>query len=90
LAGAVPGAMPPLIGWAVATGGLTHSAWFLYLIMFLWQFPHFMAIAWVYREDYLRAYYRVLPQASAGRFMSWQTLLPSILKAMAACLRPQV
>jgi protoheme IX farnesyltransferase len=77
LAGAVPGAMPPLIGWAAATGSLPHPAWLLYLTLFFWQFPHFMAIAWMYREDYSRAAYRVLPHCNPDRLMFWQTLLPS-------------
>ncbi len=55
LAGAFPGAMPPLIGWAAARGSLSLEAWILYAILFLWQFPHFDAIAWMYREDYARA-----------------------------------
>src|SRR6266403_2905872 len=59
--GAFPGAMPPLIGWAAASGRLNSEAWALYAILFLWQFPHFMAIAWMYREDYDRASYLVLP-----------------------------
>src|SRR5207253_11268125 len=59
--GAVPGAMPPLIGWAAASGKLTFEAWTLFAVIFLWQFPHFMAIAWMYREDYDRAGYLVLP-----------------------------
>src|SRR6202007_3016482 len=62
LVGAFPGAMPPLIGWAAASGRLNTEAWTLYAILFLWQFPHFMAIAWMYREDYDRAGYLVLPQ----------------------------
>src|SRR5216683_901370 len=53
--GAFPGAVPPLIGWAAARGTLTIEAWFLFAMLFLWQFPHFDAIAWVYREDYKRA-----------------------------------
>src|SRR6266851_268450 len=57
LVGAFPGAMPPLIGWAAASGRLNVEAWLLYCIVFLWQFPHFMAIAWMYREDYDRAGY---------------------------------
>jgi heme o synthase len=61
LVGAFPGAVPPLIGWASASGTLNSSAWVLYATVFLWQFPHFMAIAWMYREDYLRAGYFVLP-----------------------------
>jgi protoheme IX farnesyltransferase len=75
LIGAFPGAAPPLIGWAAARGRLDPEAWVLYLIVFLWQFPHFMAIAWMYRDDYSRAGYRVLPtQALRDRFASWQSL----------------
>jgi protoheme IX farnesyltransferase len=75
LAGALPGAMPPLIGWAAASGTLSFEAWVLYAMLFLWQFPHFMAIAWMYREDYSRAGYLVLPRGERSRcFMSWQTL----------------
>lgn len=59
--GAVPGAMPPLIGFAAASGTLTAEAWVLYAILFLWQFPHFYAIAWMYREDYERAGIKMLP-----------------------------
>jgi protoheme IX farnesyltransferase len=59
--GAIPGAMPPLIGYAAAAGLLDWSAWTLYAILFLWQFPHFYAIAWMYREDYGRAGIRMLP-----------------------------
>jgi protoheme IX farnesyltransferase len=59
--GAVPGALPPVIGWVAATGQLGVEAWALFLIVFLWQFPHFLAIAWIYRDDYARAGYRMLP-----------------------------
>jgi heme o synthase len=59
--GAIPGAMPPLIGFAGAAGTLTAEAWVLFAILFLWQFPHFYAIAWMYREDYSRAGIRMLP-----------------------------
>ena len=59
--GAIPGRMPPLIGFAGAAGTLTTEAWILGLILFLWQFPHFYAIAWMYREDYERAGIRMLP-----------------------------
>jgi len=59
--GAVPGALPPVIGWAAATGRLDLGAWVLFLIVFLWQFPHFLAIAWIYREDYARAGHKMLP-----------------------------
>ena len=59
--GAIPGAMPPLIGFAGAAGTLSAEAWILGVILFLWQFPHFYAIAWMYREDYERAGIRMLP-----------------------------
>jgi protoheme IX farnesyltransferase len=75
--GAFPGAMPPLIGWAAASGRLNSEAWALYAILFLWQFPHFMAIAWMYREDYDRAGYRVLPRGDVRvPFLTMETLLP--------------
>ena len=60
--GAVPGALPPLIGWAGAGGSLADpAAWALFLLMFLWQLPHFLAIAWIYRDDYGRAGLPMLP-----------------------------
>jgi len=76
LIGAVPGAMPPLIGWAAARGRLDPEAWILFAIVFLWQFPHFMAIAWMYRDDYERAGYRVLPAGERqASFVTNHTLL---------------
>jgi protoheme IX farnesyltransferase len=59
--GAIPGALPPVIGWSAATGSLGAEAWTLFAIVFLWQFPHFLAIAWLYRDDYARAGHRMLP-----------------------------
>lgn len=59
--GAFPGAAPPMIGWAAASGRLDLGAWVLFAILFLWQFPHFQAIAWMYREDYARAGILMLP-----------------------------
>src|SRR5437870_622739 len=80
LVGAFPGAMPPLIGWAAAQGRLSAEAWVLYGIVFLWQFPHFMAIAWMYREDYNRAGYLVLPYGERrGPFMAWQSLVAPLV-----------
>ena len=80
LVGALPGAMPPLIGWAAASGRLSVAAWTLCALLFLWQFPHFMAIAWMYREDYARAGYLVLPRGeSRGSFVSCLTLLPLVV-----------
>ena len=70
--GAVPGALPPVIGWAAAGGGLAPGAWVLFAILFFWQMPHFLAIAWLYRADYARAGFPMLPVlepdgASTGR-----------------------
>jgi len=77
LVGAFPGAMPPLIGWAAASGRLNAEAGMLYAILFLWQFPHFMAIAWMYREDYDRAGYLVMPKGNVRvPFVMLETLLP--------------
>ena len=88
LIGAVPGALPTLIGWAAARGRLEPEAWALFAIVFLWQFPHVMAIAWMYREDYDRAGYRVLPGGDArDRLVSLQCLLP-LLALVPASLLP--
>ena len=77
LVGAFPGAMPPLIGWAAASGRLNIEAGILYAMLFLWQFPHFMAIAWMYREDYDRAGYLILPKGKVRvPFVILETLLP--------------
>jgi heme o synthase len=74
--GAIPGAIPPLIGWAAARGSLDAGAWVLFGILFLWQFPHFLAIAWMYREDYARAGIRMLPCVDAeGRATFSQILV---------------
>ena len=87
LIGALPGATPPLIGWAAACGHLDGNAWLLFAIVFLWQFPHVMAIAWMYREDYARAGYGVLPAGnSRDRFIAWQTLLPSLALLVVAVI----
>jgi len=77
LVGAFPGAMPVLIGYAAVAGKLDRPAWLLYGILFLWQFPHFMSIAWMYREDYDRAGYRILPKGGfRDSFVAWLTILP--------------
>jgi protoheme IX farnesyltransferase len=79
--GSVPGAMPPLIGFAAASGTLTWDAWVLFAILFLWQFPHFYAIAWMYKEDYARAGIRMLPvvepdgKSTARRIMLYSIAL---------------
>lgn len=73
--GAVPGAMPTLIGWAAARGHLDFQAWVLFGILFAWQFPHFLSIAWIYRNDYQRAGFTMLPPADTeGRKTCGQIL----------------
>jgi protoheme IX farnesyltransferase len=59
--GAIPGALPPLMGWTAARGEITVGGWALFAILFFWQLPHFLAIAWIYREEYARAGFVMLP-----------------------------
>jgi protoheme IX farnesyltransferase len=91
LVGAFPGAMPPMIGYAASSGALDTQAWTLFAILFLWQFPHFLAIAWMYREDYERAGILMLPvvqpsgEATARQIVLYSlalipvSLIPSLL-----------
>src|SRR4030095_9898545 len=65
--GAVPGALPPLMGWAAARGTLAPAGWALFGILFLWQLPHFLAIGWLYREDYARGGFPMLPVPDPDR-----------------------
>jgi len=66
LVGALVGALPPLIGWSAATGGLELGGWMLFALLFIWQLPHFLALAWLYREDYARGGLRMLPVVDPG------------------------
>ena len=80
MVGAFPGAVPPLIGWTAATGELSLEAWVLFAILFLWQFPHFLAIAWMYREDYARAGILMLPVVEPdGRVTSQQIVIYTLM-----------
>jgi protoheme IX farnesyltransferase len=77
--GAIPGALPPVIGWAAALDELSHGAWVLFGIVFLWQLPHFLAIAWIYREDYARAGFPMLPVIEPdGRSTAHQAVIYSL------------
>jgi protoheme IX farnesyltransferase len=79
IVGAVPGALPPVIGWAASRGSLEPGAFLLFAILFLWQIPHFLAIAWIYREDYARGGLPVLPVLDpAGRLTGRQAVANSI------------
>jgi len=80
LIGAIPGALPPLIGWVAATGSLGVGGWILFLIQFFWQFPHFWAIAWVGFDDYNKAGIRMLPSREGRtRFTGLQCMFYSIV-----------
>ena len=87
LLGAFPGAMPTLIGWAGAAATIDRQAWFLFAVLFLWQFPHFLAIALMYREDYSQAGYRMLPRFDLdSRFTRAEILIFTFLLILATLL----
>ena len=87
LLGAVPGAMPTLIGWAAASGSIGRNAWLLFGILFLWQFPHFLAIALMYREDYAGAGFRMLPRIRRdGRFTKAEIVVFTIVLVIVTML----
>jgi protoheme IX farnesyltransferase len=83
IVGAVCGAVPPMMGWSAATGGLGVGAWLLGGVLFVWQMPHFMALAWLYREDYARGGFRMLPAVDPKGHLSGRVAL-----IYAACLLP--
>ena len=88
--GAFPGAIPPMIGWASAAGRLERGAWLLFAILFFWQFPHFHAIAWMYREDYARAGIRMLPVIDRSGARTFRQILLAASALVAVSLLPAV
>jgi len=88
--GAFPGAVPPLIGWTAATGTLSIEGWVLFAILFLWQFPHFLAIAWMYREDYSRAGILMLPVVEPDGIVTAQQIVLYTLMLIPVSLLPTV
>jgi len=90
LVGAFPGAVPPLIGWTAARGELSLEAWVLFAILFLWQFPHFLAIAWMYREDYARAGILMLPVIEPDGRVTAQQIVVYTLMLLPVSLLPTV
>ncbi|HSB11050.1 MAG TPA: heme o synthase [Blastocatellia bacterium] len=86
--GAFPGAMPPFIGWVAATGAITIEAWVLFAILFLWQFPHFLAIAWMYRDDYARAGIKMLPVVEPEGKVTGQQIISYTLLLLPVSLLP--
>jgi heme o synthase len=88
LVGAFPGAVPPLIGWTAASGSLSLEGWILFAILFLWQFPHFLAIAWMYREDYSRAGILMLPVVEPDGRVTAQQIVVYTLMLLPVSLLP--
>ena len=90
LVGAFPGAVPPLIGWTAARGTISLEGWVLFAILFLWQFPHFLAIAWMYREDYGRAGILMLPVVEPDGRVTAQQIVVYTLMLLPVSLLPTV
>ena len=88
LVGAVPGALPPVIGWAAARGSLGPEAVVLFLILLLWQVPHFLAIAWIYRDDYARAGLRMLPVVDRDGTLTGRQMVVYALALVPVSLAP--
>jgi protoheme IX farnesyltransferase len=88
--GAFPGAIPPMIGWVAATGHLDRGAWLLFGILFLWQFPHFHAIAWMYREDYARAGIQMLPVVDPEGKRTFRQIIWTAVGLIGVSLLPSV
>jgi protoheme IX farnesyltransferase len=90
MVGAFPGAAPPLIGWAAVRGHLDLDAWILFAILFLWQFPHFQSIAWMYREDYARAGIKMLPVVDRSGRRTFRQILLTAAVLIPVSLLPAV
>lgn len=88
--GAIPGALPPLIGWAAVQGSLDLAAWTLFAIVFVWQFPHFLAIAWLHRADYERAGIKMLPAVDEGLAMTGRQAANYALALVPVSLAPAI
>jgi protoheme IX farnesyltransferase len=86
--GAVPGALPPLIGWAAVRGSLDANAWILFFILFFWQLPHFLAIAWMWKEDYARAGFPMLPVLDPDGAMTGRQVVLQSLALLVVSLAP--
>ncbi len=86
--GAIPGAMPPLMGWTAASNDVTLAAWSLFVILFLWQFPHFLAIAWMYREQYAKAGIKMLPVVEPDGRITARQIVSFAFMLLVASLAP--
>lgn len=88
LIGAIPGALPPLMGWTAATNEMTRPGWALFGILFFWQLPHFLAIAWIYRDDYARAGFIMLPAVDPGGVRTGRQAITHALGLLSLSLAP--
>jgi len=88
--GAFPGAVPPMIGWVAASGRFDLGAWLLFAILFFWQFPHFHAIAWMYREDYARAGILMLPVVDRDGSRTFRQILVTAVALIGVSLLPAI
>ena len=88
--GGIPGALPPLIGWAVVRGALSMEAWSLFFILFFWQMPHFLSLAWMFRKDYARAGYKLLVVVDPDGQVTGRQILVSCCALIPASLLPTV
>lgn len=86
--GAIPGALPPLLGWTAAADNITLGAWALFAMQFLWQFPHFMAIAWMYREEYAKAGILMLPVVEPSGRLTMRQIVMFTIMLVPASLAP--
>lgn len=87
LVGAIPGALPPLIGWSAAEGTISALGWLIFAILFFWQMPHFYALAWLYKEDYAAAGFQMLPVKDPNGFLVAQrSIVYTVLLAIATLL----
>jgi len=90
LIGAVPGALPAMGGWTAVTGEIGGGAWALFLILFFWQLPHFLAIAWIYKEDYERGGFPVLPVLDVDGDLTGRQIIVNCLALISVSLLPTV
>lgn len=86
--GAIPGALPPLMGWAAARNQVSIEGWTLFAILFFWQLPHFLAIAWLYREDYAKAGFRMLPVVDETGYRTGRSAISHTLGLLPVSLCP--
>jgi heme o synthase len=90
IVGGIPGALPPLIGWTIVRGSVSMEAWALFFILFFWQMPHFLSLAWMYRNDYARASYRLLTVLDTTGTITGRQILVYSIALIPASLMPMV